>query len=96
MCMPSLTSAANRQFVTAGELTMGALALLSVSVLLYISDRGLDLADESFYLLLVKSPNDTIGWGSGFGQVLHPLYLALGKDWVLFRRAGTEFPCNYY
>jgi len=71
---------------TIDRAAMTLLMLLTVLLLLFISDRGLDLADESYCVLMIEMPTEMIGSASGFGHVLHPVYRLLGGDLVLFRR----------
>jgi len=49
---------------------------------------GLDLTDESFYLVWISNPFIYDASVSQFGFVYHPLHLALGGDLVALRRAN--------
>jgi len=64
------------------------LFLFSLSLLLFLSGRGLDLADESYYVLAMQWRDYDMPSTSGFGRVLGPLYDLMGQDLVRFRRFG--------
>ena len=55
---------------------------------LWAAGRGFDFADDSFFLLMTANPN-AFPWVTNFGDILHPLYIALGGSIVGFRIAGA-------
>lgn len=82
------------QVVASGDvLTSGVLLLASVSVMVFalvMSNRGLDLLDESFALSLATQPTAAVPSGDVFlyGFLVHPLFLAVGQDIALYRAVG--------
>lgn len=58
--------------------------------MLWLSNRGLEMIDESYLLRLVAHPQATRPAGDVylFGFLLHPLYEAVGRDIALFRAVG--------
>lgn len=74
----------------------GAVLLASVIVsllicgglLVYGSDRGLDLTDEIFYLVWTRDPNAYALVYQPFGYLLHPLFELVGGDLQVYRLTG--------
>ncbi|HEV2595864.1 MAG TPA: hypothetical protein VGU01_11745 [Sphingomicrobium sp.] len=64
-------------------------SLLScVGLLVYGSERGLDLTDEIFYLVWAGDPKAYALIYQPFGYLLHPLYRFLGGNIAAYRLAG--------
>lgn len=81
---------ARRDSVAALALWAGAaLALLICGgLLVYGSDRGFDLTDESFYLIWASDPNAYALMYQPFGYLLHPLFELVREDLQDYRLAG--------
>lgn len=56
---------------------------------LIASDRGLDLADESLYLVAAEPPNLQAAWAYPFGWSIRPLFWLVGYDIASFRTIGA-------
>jgi hypothetical protein len=62
--------------------------LICAGLLVYGSDRGLDLTDEIFYLIWTRNPNAYALSYQPFGYLLHPLFRLAGGDLQTYRLAG--------
>ena len=58
---------------------------VTVLVLIVLSNRGLDLTDESFYILSIADPGRYPVTDTQFGSVYHPLWLLSGGDIAVLR-----------
>lgn len=66
-----------------------AVAILWVAVArLLASDRGIDLTDESLYLLDADPPSPYAAFGFPYGWITGPLFRAVGYDIARFRTLG--------
>src|SRR5579875_2542037 len=95
-----LSSAHNRDNAAPQKATKGlivnavlpaavALSLLICGgLLVYGSGRGLDLTDETFYLIWTRDPNAYALLYQPFGYLLHPLFKLVGGDLQIYRLAG--------
>lgn len=63
-------------------------SVLIISRLISYSDHGLDLTDESFYLVWTTNPFNYSYSVTQFGFVYHPLFAILGYDISAFRVAN--------
>jgi hypothetical protein len=62
---------------------------LSLLLMRTVMTRGLDLTDESYYLLWLQEPSAYTLSPTLFGFQLHPLYLVLGGSVTLLRTVGA-------
>ena len=62
--------------------------LVPLGLLAWTADRGLEMTDEGSYLLIARNPWFTLGHGTFFGFVLHPLWLLSGQHLASFRLLG--------
>lgn len=53
------------------------------------ANRGLDITDESYYMLNVMQPEKITGSATNFGYALRPLYLIAGESIALYRVLGV-------
>ena len=53
------------------------------------SDRGLDLGDESLYLVAADPPNLQAAWAYPFGWSTRPFFWIVGYDIAAFRTLGA-------
>ncbi len=51
----------------------------------YFLDRGLNFADEGMYLYSISHPTWPWALSSDFGNLFHPIFMALGEDLYAFR-----------
>jgi hypothetical protein len=65
------------------------LTVLSVGWVLHLSHYGIDLTDESFYLVSIANPFLYSVSVTQFGFVYHPLYVLLGGDVASIRQANA-------
>ncbi|MFZ4718351.1 MAG: hypothetical protein ACOYMR_02935 [Ilumatobacteraceae bacterium] len=71
----------SRRVVTASAAGLAGLAALWWFVAwVFSSDRGLDLTDESLYLLALDPPSKEAGWVTPFGWSTSPLFDVVGHD----------------
>lgn len=73
------------------RLTIGVsvlLAALSVAWVFRLSNHGMDLTDESFYLVWMANPFAYPFSATQFGFVYHPLYVLLGGDVSALRQVN--------
>lgn len=70
-------------------LASGLLTVLCVGWVLYLSHYGIDLTDESFYLVSMANPFIYSVSSTQFGFVYHPLYVLLGGDIAALRQANV-------
>ncbi len=90
-----MTSNANtasaKTIVFAEQLTLAFSAICTASTigwLLFYSDYGIDLTDESFYLVWMSNPFNYGQSATQFGFVYHPLYLLLDGNIAALRQAN--------
>lgn len=62
--------------------------LICFGLLVYGSGRGLDLTDETFYLIWARDPNAYVLMYQPFGYLLHPLFSICGGHLQAYRLAG--------
>jgi hypothetical protein len=74
-----------RQAILFATSTAGAVI---VGVCIYLASRGIDLTDESFYILWARAPKSYGYAGTFFGHLLSPLFELVGQNIVRYRRAG--------
>lgn len=60
-----------------------------IVLLLWTARHGLDLGDESYYLVTAERPHDVISMTSAFGYLLHPVLQLVGGQIVGFRWLGV-------
>lgn len=65
-----------------------AMFVAIAGLLVYGSDRGLDLTDEIFYLIWARDPNAYALMYQPFGYLLHPLFALCGGHIQVYRLAG--------
>ncbi|MBY0235426.1 MAG: hypothetical protein K2W93_10615, partial [Burkholderiaceae bacterium] len=70
-------------------LASAILTVLCVGWVLYLSHYGIDLTDESFYLVSMANPFIYSVSSTQFGLVYHPLYVLLGGDIAALRQANV-------
>jgi hypothetical protein len=69
-------------------LATGTAGIAIISICIYLAGRGIDLTDESFYILWVRAPKSYAYAGTLFGHLLSPLFELIGQDIVRYRRTG--------
>jgi hypothetical protein len=94
-CYPNVSTAKSAGSPKIGSFTQyailfsaGTAGLFIIGVCIYLAARGIDLTDESFYILWVAAPNSYAYAGTLFGHLLSPLFGLVGEDIVLYRRVG--------
>ncbi len=60
-------------------------SISTFTLIFYFLDRGLNFSDEGMYLYSIAHPEWLWIIGTNFAHILHPIFLALGKDIYLFR-----------
>lgn len=70
-------------------LVCALLTVLSLGWVLYLSHYGLDLTDESFYLVSIANPFIYSVSATQFGFVYHPLYVLLDGNIASLRQANV-------
>lgn len=74
-----------------GRLPLGLSAILTAAILvslLWFSRYGVDLTDESFYLVWMANPFNYSFSTTQFGFIYHPLYRLFGGDIAALRQAN--------
>ena len=64
------------------------ITLSTLAWLFFYSHYGIDLTDESYYLIWMSNPWNYSASASQFGFIYHPLYLLLRGDITLLRQAN--------
>ena len=74
------------------DLAAAVITLLVVAWLLWASRKGLDLADEGFYLLTARHPEDVVMMPTSFHHVTSWLLRATGGSIVAMRSLACSAP----
>lgn len=88
MTNPDGPGALERRLVFAVDLLLLCVGAALLVLVLWVEDRGLDLTDESLYLLAARSPEDVVAV-TNFGHYTGLLYGLAHGDLAWFRRLGT-------
>jgi len=77
-----------RRLAFAADLLLLCAGVALLVLVLWVEDRGLDLTDESFYLLAARTPEDIVSV-TNFGHYVGVLYAVAQGNVGWFRRLGT-------